>query len=114
MLTESTICVGLTHGRSRWKAAPANVETGMHDEDEGPAGNVLEGFSELFEREFRPKCQLYLVSPLDVGGDFPDRLKRALDAGPVAAFQLASLPIVSREPSAYVTSICSSSASFWP
>ncbi len=32
-------------------------------------------------------CQLYLISPLDVGGDFPQRLERALDAGPVAAFQ---------------------------
>jgi thiamine-phosphate pyrophosphorylase len=32
-------------------------------------------------------CQLYLISPLEVGGDFPDRLVRALDAGPVAAFQ---------------------------
>ncbi|MEY4160905.1 MAG: hypothetical protein RLZZ136_1526 [Pseudomonadota bacterium] len=32
-------------------------------------------------------CQLYLISPLDVSGDFPDRLARALDAGPVAAFQ---------------------------
>ena len=35
----------------------------------------------------RPPCQLYLISPLDVGGAFPDRLARALDAGPVAAFQ---------------------------
>lgn len=34
-----------------------------------------------------PTCQLYLVSPLDVGGDFPDRLRAALAAGPVAAFQ---------------------------
>ena len=34
-----------------------------------------------------PTCQLYLISPLDVGGDFPDRLTEALDAGPVAAFQ---------------------------
>lgn len=34
-----------------------------------------------------PGCQLYLISPLDVGGDFADRLARALDAGPVAAFQ---------------------------
>lgn len=33
-------------------------------------------------------CQLYLISPLEVGGTFPDRLARALDAGPVAAFQL--------------------------
>lgn len=32
-------------------------------------------------------CQLYLISPLDVSGSFPDRLARALDAGPVAAFQ---------------------------
>jgi thiamine-phosphate pyrophosphorylase len=33
------------------------------------------------------KCQLYLISPLDVGGTFPERLERALGAGPVAAFQ---------------------------
>lgn len=32
-------------------------------------------------------CQLYLISPLEVGGDFPDRLRAALGAGPVAAFQ---------------------------
>ena len=32
-------------------------------------------------------CQLYLISPLDVSGAFPDRLARAFDAGPVAAFQ---------------------------
>jgi thiamine-phosphate pyrophosphorylase len=31
--------------------------------------------------------QLYLISPLDVSGAFPSRLERALDAGPVAAFQ---------------------------
>ena len=35
----------------------------------------------------RPGCQLYLISPLDVSGTFPERLARALDAGPVAAFQ---------------------------
>jgi thiamine-phosphate pyrophosphorylase len=34
-----------------------------------------------------PPCQLYLISPLDVGGDFPARLEEALSAGPVAAFQ---------------------------
>jgi thiamine-phosphate pyrophosphorylase len=33
------------------------------------------------------QCQLYLISPLDVSGTFPDRLARALDAGSVAAFQ---------------------------
>ena len=35
----------------------------------------------------QPSCQLYLISPLDVGGAFPDRLAAALDGGPVAAFQ---------------------------
>jgi thiamine-phosphate pyrophosphorylase len=38
-----------------------------------------------------PKSQLYLISPLDVTGEFPRRLENALDAsgpdGPVAAFQ---------------------------
>lgn len=39
-----------------------------------------------------PRCQLYLISPLEVGGEFPDRLARALDAGVggparIAAFQ---------------------------
>ena len=33
------------------------------------------------------QCQLYLISPLEVGGTFPDRLARALDSGPVSAFQ---------------------------
>ncbi|MFC6622138.1 thiamine phosphate synthase [Novosphingobium panipatense] len=35
----------------------------------------------------REPTQLYLISPLDVGGGFPDRLARALDAAEVAAFQ---------------------------
>lgn len=34
-----------------------------------------------------PACQLYLISPLDVGGAFSERLARTLGAGPVAAFQ---------------------------
>lgn len=34
-----------------------------------------------------PDCQLYLISPLDTGGDFPDRLRATLEGGPVAAFQ---------------------------
>jgi thiamine-phosphate pyrophosphorylase len=33
-------------------------------------------------------CQLYLIGPQEVGGNFPDRLKAALAGGPVAAFQL--------------------------
>ncbi len=32
-------------------------------------------------------CQLYLISPLEVGGDFPVQLEAALSAAPVAAFQ---------------------------
>ena len=36
----------------------------------------------------RSPCELYLISPQDVGGGFPDRLKAALGGGPVAAFQL--------------------------
>jgi thiamine-phosphate pyrophosphorylase len=35
----------------------------------------------------RGPTHLYLISPLDVTGAFPDRLARALDAAPVAAFQ---------------------------
>ena len=44
-------------------------------------------FAELFEPSARPPCQLYLISPPDVGGDFPGRLEQALAGGPVAAFQ---------------------------
>ncbi|WP_310468564.1 thiamine phosphate synthase [Sphingomonas sp.] len=36
----------------------------------------------------REPCQLYLISPQEVGGSFPDRLKAALGGAPVAAFQL--------------------------
>jgi thiamine-phosphate pyrophosphorylase len=35
----------------------------------------------------RAPCRIYLISPLDVGGDFPGRLARALDAAEVTAFQ---------------------------
>ena len=45
-------------------------------------------FARQFEPAKREPCRLYLVSPLEVGGDFPARLAAALDAGPVAAFQL--------------------------
>ena len=53
-----------------------------------PLGPLDPDFAAQFTRDVRrPRCQLYLISPLDVSGAFPDRLKRALDAGPVAAFQ---------------------------
>lgn len=41
----------------------------------------------MFDIEDMPDCRLYLISPLDVGGAFPERLARALDAAPVSAFQ---------------------------
>jgi len=46
----------------------------------------------MFEDQPREPCQLYLISPLEVGGDFPARLECALAAGKlgqhhVAAFQ---------------------------
>ena len=55
---------------------------------EDPLGPLDPEFAAAFKRDDRrPPCQLYLISPLDVAGAFPDRLARALDAGPVAAFQ---------------------------
>ena len=52
--------------------------------------NALDpGFADRFERDARrPPCQLYLISPPAIDAGFPDRLAAALDAGPVAAFQL--------------------------
>ena len=53
-----------------------------------PLGPLDPDFAAKFRRYVRrPPCQLYLISPLDVGGGFGDRLARALDAAPVAAFQ---------------------------
>ena len=53
-----------------------------------PLGPLDPSFAAAFVRDDRrPPCQLYLISPLNVDGEFPDRLARALDAGPVAAFQ---------------------------
>jgi thiamine-phosphate pyrophosphorylase len=60
---------------------------GSIDERVGSTAITSDDFAAQFPREKRPPCQLYLVSPPDVTGNFPDRLARALDAGPVAAFQ---------------------------
>ncbi|PTQ11655.1 thiamine phosphate synthase [Sphingomonas oleivorans] len=46
------------------------------------------GFADRFEQDERPPCQLYLISPPAIDAGFADRLATALDAGPVAAFQL--------------------------
>jgi thiamine-phosphate pyrophosphorylase len=57
-------------------------------EDQDPLGPLDPGFASRFRRDDRRSpAQLYLISPLDVAGGFADRLARALDAGPVAAFQ---------------------------
>lgn len=56
----------------------------MSEQFPDDTGNNAPGRLEAARRE---PCQLYLISPLDVGGAFPDRLARSLDAGPVAAFQ---------------------------
>ena len=46
-------------------------------------------FADRFERDDRrPPCQLYLISPPALDDDFGEKLKAALEAGPVAAFQL--------------------------
>lgn len=60
----------------------------MIDMDDDTLPPLGPEFAAQFKRDDRrPACQLYLISPLDVSGGFADRLARALDAGPVAAFQ---------------------------
>ncbi len=46
------------------------------------------GFGARFERQRRPACQLYVISPPTVDATFAEPLRAALGAGPVAAFQL--------------------------
>ncbi|HWH16758.1 MAG TPA: thiamine phosphate synthase [Allosphingosinicella sp.] len=57
-------------------------------EEDDPEPELDPGFADRFEPQERGPCQLYLVSPPSIDVDFPDRLKAALDGGPVAAFQL--------------------------
>ena len=45
-------------------------------------------FGDAFPSDRRPPCQLYLISPPRFDPGFAEQLKAALDAGPVAAFQL--------------------------
>lgn len=58
----------------------------MIDDDDDDL--TVEGFAERFQPQGRGDASLYLISPQEVGGVFPDRLRAALDGGPVAAFQL--------------------------
>jgi thiamine-phosphate pyrophosphorylase len=62
---------------------------------DGPGQDITDGeveldpgFADRFEREGRGRCQLYLISPPAIDAGFTDRLRAALGAGPVAAFQL--------------------------
>ena len=55
------------------------------DDDLDP---VTQGFAAAFGSGGRARCQLYLISPPDVGGAFPDRLRAALEPGLATAFQL--------------------------
>lgn len=56
------------------------------DEDDPPGLDAA--FAERFPPGHRPECQLYLVSPDRISGQFADALTAALDGGSVAAFQL--------------------------
>jgi thiamine-phosphate pyrophosphorylase len=49
---------------------------------------VAQKFADAFAPAERGPCKLYLISPQDVAGRFPDRLKAALEPGLAAAFQL--------------------------
>jgi thiamine-phosphate pyrophosphorylase len=49
---------------------------------------VTHEFAEAFVPRERAPCRLYLISPQEVGGVFPDRLKAALEPGLATAFQL--------------------------
>ena len=49
---------------------------------------VTQAFADTFSPSERGSCSLYLISPQDVGGGFPDRLKAAVEPGVATAFQL--------------------------
>src|SRR3546814_20199381 len=96
---DTTLCRsrrGVLREAARARAAP----TGSPRRRRGRAGRSATGrrsaafsaFARAWRRGYEPAmttrtCQLYLISPLDVGGDFPARLEEALSAAPVAAFQ---------------------------
>ncbi|MFL6763210.1 MAG: thiamine phosphate synthase [Sphingomicrobium sp.] len=49
---------------------------------------VAREFADVFTAARRGPCSLYLISPQEVGGAFPDRLKAAVEPGLASAFQL--------------------------
>jgi thiamine-phosphate pyrophosphorylase len=58
---------------------------------------VTQAFSEAFPAAEHAACKLYLISPQEVGGGFPDRLKSALEPGVAAAFQLRVKDVAEHE-----------------
>ena len=50
--------------------------------------DAAQAFAQNFAAGRKGPCKLYLISPQEVGGGFPDRLKAALEPGVAAAFQL--------------------------
>src|SRR5919106_4353991 len=52
------------------------------------ADEVTQAFSETFAVGKHGSCKLYLISPQDVGGMFPERLRAGLEPGVAAAFRL--------------------------
>lgn len=58
----------------------------MTDDIENPLA-LDPDFADRFGTGARRDCLIYLISPLDTGGDFPERLDAALATGQVAAFQ---------------------------
>lgn len=49
---------------------------------------MTKDFAQDFARRERGDCSLYLISPQEVGGSFPERLEAALEPGLARAFQL--------------------------
>jgi thiamine-phosphate pyrophosphorylase len=54
----------------------------------GPDEEITQEFAQDYAPRERGPCKLYLISPQEVGGPFPERLKAALEPGLTAAFQL--------------------------
>jgi thiamine-phosphate pyrophosphorylase len=50
--------------------------------------DVTTAFAQAFSPAHRGRCELYLISPQEVGDAFPDRLRAALEPGVATAFQL--------------------------
>lgn len=61
--------------------------------DEG----VTEEFAQRFRRPEDHHCRLYLISPQEVGGAFPNRLEAALEPGLASAFQLRAKGVEEHE-----------------